>query len=70
MTLNEFDELVLTLVMEKTQAWELLHNPDYCGRLTMGEVHQLMMRAGYSDMAAQEAASQRGWERLTAGEVM
>ena len=70
MTLNNFDELVLTLVMEKTQAWELLNNPDYCGRLTMGEVHQLMLRAGYSDTVAQTAASQRGWERMVAGEVM
>lgn len=56
--------------MDKTQAWELLNNPEYCSQLDMGGIHQLMLRAGYTAEVAQKAASQRGWERLNAGAVM
>ena len=56
--------------MLRVQAWELLNNPDYSGRLTMDEFHRLLLRAGWNRVAAQKAANQRGWERLSAGEVM
>lgn len=36
----------------------------------MGEFYDLLKRAGYSEESAQKAASQRGWERLSAGVVM
>jgi hypothetical protein len=56
--------------MPKVQAWERLNDPDYCGRLTMGELYDLMLRAGYSEEAAQIAANKRGLERLTAEVTM
>lgn len=56
--------------MEKVQAWELLHDPDYSGRLTMDGLYRLLLRAGYPREVAHQAAKQRGWDRLSAGEVM
>lgn len=56
--------------MRTTQAWELLHNPTHCGKLRMVELYELMLRAGYSEEAAQEAANQRGCDRLDAGVEM
>ena len=56
--------------MEKVQAWELLNNPDYCGRLNMGEFHDLLIRAGYPAEIAQKTASNRGMDRLSAGLTM
>ncbi len=53
--------------MYKVQAWERLNDPGYCGKLSMGEFYELLIKAGYSESAAQKAASQRGWERLQAG---
>lgn len=70
MELTRFDEEVLSRVMRTTQAWELLHNPEHCGRLKMVELYDLMVRAGYPDDAAQEAAKQRGIDRLDAGREM
>jgi len=61
---------VLQLAAAKTRAWELANDPDYCGRLTMGEFYELLLRAGYSEEVAQKSASQRGWERLNAGVIM
>jgi hypothetical protein len=52
--------------MPKVQAWERVNDPEYCGRLTMGELYDLMIRAGYSEEVAQEAAKKRGWDRLMA----
>ena len=56
--------------MLKVQAWELINNPEYCGQLTMEQLHRLLIEAGYSEDTAQKAASQRGWDRLSAGMVM
>lgn len=53
--------------MPKVQAWERLNNPEYAGRLSMGEFHSLLLAAGYSEEAAQRAACKRGWDRLEAG---
>ncbi len=58
------------MVMPKVQAWERLNDPGYCGRLTMGEFHALLLEAGYSEDVAQRAASKRGWDRLEAGVTM
>lgn len=68
--MTEFDELVLTLTVPKTQAWELLNDPEYSGGLNMEEFHDLLIRAGYTEDMAQRAASERGWQRLKAGVVM
>lgn len=68
--MTRFDEDVLERAMAGVQAWELLNDPDYCGRLTMGEFHRLLLRAGYPEATAAEASRQRGWDRLNAGEVM
>lgn len=65
--MTSFDELVLQMVLPKVQAWEHLNNPDYCGRLTMGQYKRLLLEAGYSEETAQKAANQRGWERLSVG---
>ncbi len=62
-----FDEDVLELAMSSVQAWERLHDPEYCSQLSMGDFHDLMLRAGYSTEVIREAANQRGWERLCAG---
>lgn len=56
--------------MKTTRAWEQLHDPQYCGRLNMVELYDLMIRAGLSEDEAQEAANQRGLDRLEAGVTM
>lgn len=53
--------------MRRTQAWEQLNNPEYSGRLSMGEFYDLLVRAGYSKMVARKAANKRGYDRLEAG---
>lgn len=53
--------------MQKTQAWEHLHNPDYSGHLSMTEFYNLMIKAGYSHSAAQKSANTRGCHRLESG---
>lgn len=58
------------MLLPKVQAWERLNNPEYCSRLTMGEYYDLLIAAGYSEEVAQEAAKNRGWERLEAGVMM
>lgn len=58
------------MVLPKVQAWELLHDPDYCGQLNTGQFYNLMLRAGYSEEVASGAAKQRGWDRLNAGVAM
>ena len=58
---------MLTLALPQVQAWEQLNNPEYCGKLNMVEFYNLLLRAGYSEVAAQKAANQRGWDRLDAG---
>ena len=56
--------------MHRTQAWELLQDSDYSSRLTMDGFHRLLRQAGYTEAVAHKAAMQRGWDRLSAGEVM
>ena len=56
--------------MLQVQAWEKLNDPEYSGRLTMGEFHDLLIRAGYNEEAALRAANKRGWDRLNAGVKM
>jgi hypothetical protein len=65
--LTDFGADVLALTMRKTRAWELLNDPDYCGTLGMVDLYDLMLRAGYSEDAAQRAANERGNRRLDAG---
>ena len=69
-TITDFDELVLSIVVEKTQAWEMLNNPEYCGRLTVVGLRDVMLRAGYPMKVVQRAINQRGLERLSADMVM
>lgn len=57
---------MLTLVVARTQAWERLSDPEYAGKLGMGEFKELLLKAGYSEDVAQGAAKQRGWDRLCA----
>lgn len=56
--------------MTKVQAWERLNDPSYHGNMTMGELKELALAAGYSEAAAQRMASHRGWERLSAGATL
>lgn len=56
--------------MRRVQAWERLNDVNYCAHLTMGELYDLMLRAGYPVEEAQKAASQRGLERLDAEMIM
>lgn len=56
--------------MEGVRAWEMLNDPNYSARLTMDAFRKLLIRAGYSPKVAHKAAMQRGWERLSAGEVL
>jgi len=58
------------MTMSRVQAWEQMNDPDYCGSLTMRQFYELLLKAGYSEEVAQEAASERGWERLNAGIAM
>lgn len=55
------------MVVERVRAWEQVNDPEYCGRLSMAEFHELALLAGYSAEVAQKAANQRGWDRLCAG---
>ena len=68
--MTPFDEDVLRDVMSKVQAWERLNDPEYCGKLTMGEFYALLLAAGYSEDTAQRAANRHGWNRLGAGVTM
>ena len=58
------------MTMLKVQAWERLHDPEYCGQLTMEKFYDLLIEAGCSEEEAQRAATQRGWDRLSADMVM
>ena len=56
--------------MDKTQAWELLNNPEHCGRLNIVGLRDLMLRAGYSGDAVQQAIKKHGLDRLSNDMVM
>jgi hypothetical protein len=56
--------------MTRVQAWEQLNDPHYCGQLTLQQLYDLMVRAGYSHDVSEKAAKQRGWERMCAGVAM
>jgi hypothetical protein len=68
--LTRFDEEVLERVMDSVQAWEMINDPERSGKLTMDGFYRLLRRAGYTEQVAHEAAKQRAWDRLSAGEVM
>ena len=68
--MTRFDEDVLEIVMDRTRAWEMLNTPDYCAKLDMESFRDLMLRAGYPSEAVRQAALQRGWDRLSAGEAV
>ena len=51
-------------------AWEKLHDPAQSGHMTMEDFYDLCIAAGYSEDAAGKAASERGFYRLRAGQVM
>ena len=61
---------MLHLTIPKVQAWEQLHDPEYAGGLNMEQFYDLLIRAGYSEEVAHEAAKKRGWDRLSAGVTM
>ena len=56
--------------MDGVKARELLDDPEYSSQLTMDQFEKLLLRAGYPDGVAHEAAMQRGWDRLSAGVEM
>lgn len=56
--------------MQRCKAWEQLEDREYSGRLTMIELHELLLKAGWPAKEAQEAANRRGFERQAAGEAM
>ena len=55
--------------MDQVKAQELLDDPHYGPYLSMEGFRKLLLRAGYPAHLANEAAKQRGWDRLVAGEV-
>lgn len=68
--LTPFDEAVLAAALPKVRAWERLHDPERSGKLSFEQLFDLAIAAGYTEEQAQEAANQRGWERLAAGVTM
>lgn len=48
----------------QTHAWHALQNPEVGGRMDPDQILDLCRRAGYTEEAAQKAASQRAEERL------
>ena len=56
--------------MDTTQAWELLNDQEYVRRLSMVEFRDLLIRAGYEAKEVRRLSKQRGWERLSAGEMV
>ena len=68
--MTKFDEDVLDRTMGRLKAWDLLENPEYCGRLNMVGLYNLLLKAGVPSGEAQEVANKRGWDRLSAGEEM
>ena len=61
---------MLELAVDGVRAWEVLHDPDLCGRLGMVEFRRLLLRAGYQVEAVRQAALRHGWDRLSAGEML
>lgn len=57
-------------MMPRIQAWELLNNLDYSRKLSMSELYDLLVEAGYTEDQAQCAANKRGWDRLSLGMTM
>lgn len=53
--------------MTQVKAQELLEDPDYIVKLTMGGMYSLLLRAGYPKEEAHKVAMQHGWNRLDAG---
>lgn len=56
--------------MLAAKAMELLEDPERCSQLRMEDFNRLLVRAGYSKSAARKASLQRGWDRLTAGQMI
>lgn len=61
---------MLSLVMEKTMAWEVLNDPEQSSRLTALGVYEMMVLAGYPEEEAQRAMSERGMQRLADDKVV
>lgn len=53
--------------MPRVRAWEQLNTPEYCGKLDMAGLYDLLLLAGYGEDTAQEIANRRGEARLSAG---
>jgi hypothetical protein len=58
---------VLRLTLPKVRAWERVNDPEMVGRMSMGQLLEMMIEAGYPREVAEEAASEHGWRRLEAG---
>lgn len=53
-----------------TRAWELVNDPEFCSKLTVVGLRDLMVRAGYPAEVVREAVLRHGNQRLDADMVM
>jgi hypothetical protein len=68
--LTQFGVTVLRLALPKVQAWERVNDPEMVGRMSMGQLFETMLEAGYSRDVAEDAASEHGWRRLESGATL
>ena len=62
-----FAEMLLMDGLAVAQAWQMLHDPNVCGKLDMEAYLDLCIAAGYSKRAAEKAACEWGFKRLSKG---
>jgi hypothetical protein len=51
-------------LLDTAKAWEMLHDPDIVPNLKADPFYELCLRAGYSEDAAQKAATAHANHRL------
>ncbi len=62
--MTPFEEDVLFLALGQARAWTWLHDPQASGHLNAEQILELCKDAGFSEEAAQKAATRRGYERM------
>mgnify|MGYP001597195595 CR=1 FL=1 len=70
MTVSDFEADVLFDLAVQTHHWKTLHDPQVSGLLDPNEMHDLCLKAGYTEEGAQKAGKLRAEQRLDKGMPM
>ncbi len=62
--MTDFEAKVLFRCANKVQSWRLLHDPHGSGSMDPNQILELCKSAGYTEEAAQKAATVRADQRL------